>query len=120
MRRLTVDSGILRRRAASEKLLASTTFANITRELRSVIAFPPWKTPSFYIDARRTRGLPVEWLTDPAGTGEYSESRSRGLEVSAGSWVGQTVMPRKRTLRLQWVASSQFWKSDFRLRRLMR
>ena len=34
-----MDIGILRRRAASEKLLASTTFANTTSELRSVIAF---------------------------------------------------------------------------------
>src|SRR6266404_8986374 len=39
-RRLTVDIGILRRRAASEKLLASTTLANTTSELRSAIALP--------------------------------------------------------------------------------
>ena len=37
MRRLTVESGMLRRRAASEKLFASTTLANIVSELRSVI-----------------------------------------------------------------------------------
>jgi hypothetical protein len=36
-RRLTVEVGILRRRAASEKLFASTTFAKIMSELRSVI-----------------------------------------------------------------------------------
>src|ERR1700747_2100117 len=36
-RRLTVEVGILRRRAASEKLLASTTFAKIISEFRSVI-----------------------------------------------------------------------------------
>ena len=38
-RRLTVEVGILRRRAASEKLFASTTLAKITSELRSVIVF---------------------------------------------------------------------------------
>src|SRR3984957_2691843 len=40
MRRLTVDVGILRRRAAFEKPLASTTWANMISELRSDIAFP--------------------------------------------------------------------------------
>jgi len=35
MRRLTVEVGIFRRRAASEKLLASTTLAKIINELRS-------------------------------------------------------------------------------------
>jgi len=40
-RRLTVDVGILRRRAASEKLFASTTLANIISEFRSVIVRPP-------------------------------------------------------------------------------
>jgi hypothetical protein len=38
--RLTVDIGILRRRAAAEKLFASTTFAKTTSELRSIVAFP--------------------------------------------------------------------------------
>ena len=37
MRRLTVEIGMSRRRAASEKLFASTTLANIISELRSVI-----------------------------------------------------------------------------------
>lgn len=45
-RRLTVEVGILRRRAASEKLLASTTLAKIISEFRSVIetfcAFRSW------------------------------------------------------------------------------
>ena len=40
MRRLTVDVGILRRRAAFEKPLASTTWAKMISELRSDIAFP--------------------------------------------------------------------------------
>src|SRR5579863_3200389 len=39
MRRLTVDVGILRRRAAFEKPLASTTCAKIISELRSDIVF---------------------------------------------------------------------------------
>ena len=39
-RRLTVEIGIFRRRAAEEKLLASTTFAKIINEFRSVIARP--------------------------------------------------------------------------------
>src|SRR5579862_9751282 len=38
-RRLTVDVGILRRRAAFEKPLASTTWAKMISELRSDIAF---------------------------------------------------------------------------------
>src|SRR5262249_43970157 len=37
IRRLKVEIGTLRRRAASEKLFASTTLANITSELTSVI-----------------------------------------------------------------------------------
>src|ERR1700722_2478961 len=40
MRRLTVDVGILRRRAAFEKPLASTTWAKMISELRSDIALP--------------------------------------------------------------------------------
>src|SRR5258708_7424229 len=40
-RRLTVEVGILRRRAASEKLFASTTLAKIMSELRSVINVLP-------------------------------------------------------------------------------
>jgi hypothetical protein len=40
MRRLTVEIGILRRRDASEKLLASTTLAKMISALRSAIAFP--------------------------------------------------------------------------------
>src|SRR5580658_5488797 len=40
MRRLTVEVGILRRRAAFEKPLASTTWAKMTSELRSDIGFP--------------------------------------------------------------------------------
>src|SRR5580700_4780701 len=43
MRRLTVEIGMLRRRAASEKLFASTTFANTTSEVRSAIAFPDFQ-----------------------------------------------------------------------------
>src|SRR6202023_198867 len=43
-RRLTVEVGILRRRAASEKLFASTTFAKIVSELRSAIVCRPSKT----------------------------------------------------------------------------
>jgi hypothetical protein len=39
-RRLTLASGIFRRRAASEKLFASTTAAKITSALKSVIAIP--------------------------------------------------------------------------------
>src|SRR5258708_31367619 len=41
MRRLTVEVGILRRRAAFEKLFASTTLAKIISELRSDIVIPP-------------------------------------------------------------------------------
>jgi hypothetical protein len=41
MRRLTVEVGILRRRAAFEKLFASTTLAKIMSELRSDIVIPP-------------------------------------------------------------------------------
>jgi hypothetical protein len=41
MRRLTVEIGSLRRRAASEKLFASTTLANMMSELRSIIVVPP-------------------------------------------------------------------------------
>jgi hypothetical protein len=37
MRRLTVEVGILRRRAACEKLFASITCAKIISELRSVM-----------------------------------------------------------------------------------
>jgi hypothetical protein len=37
IRRLTVEMGIFRRRAAAEKLLDSTTFANTPREFRSFI-----------------------------------------------------------------------------------
>src|ERR1700727_2100949 len=37
MRRLTVEIGIFSRRAASEKLPALTTFANTTREFRSIM-----------------------------------------------------------------------------------
>jgi hypothetical protein len=37
MRRLTVEVGIFKRRAASEKLRASTTLAKIIREFRSVM-----------------------------------------------------------------------------------
>jgi hypothetical protein len=40
MRRLTVETGILSRRAASEKLFASTTVAKIASEFRSIIIFP--------------------------------------------------------------------------------
>src|SRR6201997_804937 len=40
MRRLTVDVGILRRRAAFEKPLASTTWAKMINEFRSDIAIP--------------------------------------------------------------------------------
>ena len=39
-RRLTVEIGSLRRRAASEKLLASTTLAKMFRALRSVMVHP--------------------------------------------------------------------------------
>ncbi len=41
MRRLTVEVGILRRRAAFEKLFASTTLAKIISELRSDIVISP-------------------------------------------------------------------------------
>src|ERR1700733_11379163 len=40
MRRLTVEVGILRMRAAPEKLFASTTCANTTSEFRSVMILP--------------------------------------------------------------------------------
>jgi hypothetical protein len=40
MRRLTVETGILRRRAASEKLFTSTTLAKIMSELRSIFIIP--------------------------------------------------------------------------------
>jgi len=43
-RRLTVEVGIFKSRAASEKLLASTTFAKIINEFRSVIA-PTYLVP---------------------------------------------------------------------------
>ena len=41
-RRLTVETGMLRRRAASEKLFDSTTLAKIMRALRSVIIVSFW------------------------------------------------------------------------------
>src|SRR5260370_31238612 len=41
IRRLTVEVGILRRRAAFQKLFASTTLAKIMSELRSDILIPP-------------------------------------------------------------------------------
>src|SRR5579863_3000914 len=40
MRRLMVEVGILRTRAAPEKLFASTTCANTTSEFRSVMLWP--------------------------------------------------------------------------------
>ena len=49
-----MEIGILRRRAASEKLLASTTLANTTSELRSAIAFP------IIENSRRDRCLTVK------------------------------------------------------------
>src|SRR5580698_6266201 len=45
-RRLTVEVGIFKRRAASEKLFASTTFAKIIREFRSVITILPFRQTS--------------------------------------------------------------------------
>jgi hypothetical protein len=42
MQRRTVEIDILRRRAASEMLLASTTLANIASELGSVIFYPTY------------------------------------------------------------------------------
>ena len=51
IRRLTVEIGILRRRAASEKLPASMTFANNARELRSAIGSP-----------RLTMNAKIAWL----------------------------------------------------------
>jgi hypothetical protein len=42
MRRRTVEINILRRRAASEMLLASTTLANIGSEFGSVIFYPTY------------------------------------------------------------------------------
>jgi hypothetical protein len=40
MRRLTVETGIFKQRAASEKLFASTTLAKMISELRSVKDYP--------------------------------------------------------------------------------
>jgi hypothetical protein len=40
MRRLTVEVGIFRRRAASEKLFASMTLAKIASAFRSLIIIP--------------------------------------------------------------------------------
>src|SRR6266849_736168 len=50
-RRLTVEVGILRRRAASEKPFASTTLAKIISEFRSVIVI----LPLLQVTVRRSR-----------------------------------------------------------------
>src|SRR3981081_334730 len=72
IRRVTVDIGILRRRAASEKLLASTTFANTTSELRSAIALSKMENSSSDIAVCWARGcshsLSTERPTAAAGT----------------------------------------------------
>jgi hypothetical protein len=80
IRRLTVDTGSLRRRAASEKLPASATFAKTASELRSAIAVPEQCGPhprslatigqgdfAVGVRRRRDRSIPGKLISGFAG-----------------------------------------------------
>src|SRR5579862_1448794 len=84
MRRLTVDVGILRRRAAFEKPLASTTWAKMINELRSDIAFPTLENHS-------TRSPVTDEETHIVGSRTGSALGGNRAASGPGGWDGRPV-----------------------------